>query len=136
LLIEPDAQFPLALNPLDAQSANIPHAIALIEYILSGLLDAKFTQLQSSLFRHVLPAILQAISNPTIETLKLVLAHGLTPDQINKLDERLRQFFTDKTHGFYAKTYAETRSQVVWRLDFILTNDTMRTMFASDPSPA
>ncbi len=131
VLIEPDAQFPLALNPLDVQSANVPHAIALIEYILSGLLDAKFTNLQSALFRHVLPAILQAIPSPTIETLKLVLANGLTAEQTANLDERLRQFFTDKTNGFYSKTYAETRSQIIWRLDFILTNDTMRTMFAS-----
>jgi Type IV secretion-system coupling protein DNA-binding domain len=131
VLIEPDAQFPLALNPLDVQSANVPHAIALIEYILSGLLDAKFTNLQSALFRHVLPAILQAIQSPTIETLKLVLANGLTPEQTANLDERLRQFFADKINGFYSKTYAETRSQIIWRLDFILTNDTMRTMFAS-----
>ncbi len=131
VLIEPDVQFRLALNPLDVQSANIPHAIALIEYILSGLLDAKFTNLQSALFRHVLPAILQAIPSPTIETLKLVLANGLTPEQTTNLDERLRKFFADKTNGFYSKTYAETRSQIIWRLDFILTNDIMRTMFAS-----
>jgi predicted ATPase len=131
VLIEPDAHHPLALNPLDVQSTNVPHAIALIEYILSGLLDAKFTNLQSALFRHVLPAILQAIPNPTIETLKFVLANGLTPEQTRKLDDRLRQFFADKTSGFYSKTYAETRSQIIWRLDFILTNDTMRTMFAS-----
>jgi hypothetical protein len=131
VLIEPNEHYPLALNPLDVQSANIPHAIALIEYILSGLLDAKFTGPQSTLFRHVLPAMLQAIPHPTIETLKLVLANGLTPEQATKLDERLRQFFADKTNGFYSKTYAETRSQIIWRLDFILTNDTMRTMFAS-----
>ena len=55
----------------------------------------------------------------------------LTPEQTDKLDERLRQFFADKINGFYSKTYAETRSQIIWRLDFIFTNDTMRTMFAS-----
>lgn len=131
VLIEPDARHPLALNPLDVASENVPHTIALIEYILSGLLDAKFTNLQSALFRHVLPAIMQAIPHPTIEDLKHVLASGLTPEQIGTLDDRLRQFFEDKAHGFYAKTYAETRSQIIWRLDFILTNETMRAMFAS-----
>jgi hypothetical protein len=131
VLIEPDSYQPLALNPLDVPSENIPHTIALIEYILSGLLDAKFTNLQSALFRHVLPALLQAFPNPTIETLKRVLADGLTRDEIGKLDSRLRQFFENKTSGFYSKTYAETRSQITWRLDFILTNDTMRAMFAS-----
>jgi hypothetical protein len=131
VLIEPDSLQPLALNPLDVPSENIPHTIALIEYILSGLLDAKFTNLQSALFRHVLPAMLQAFPNPTIETLKRVLADGLTRDEIGKLDTRLRQFFENKTSGFASKTYAETRSQITWRLDFILTNDTMRAMFAS-----
>lgn len=131
VLIEPDVRHPLALNPLDVASENVPHTIALIEYILSGLLEAKFTNLQSALFRHVLPAIMQAIPHPTIEHLKHILASGLTPEQIGTLDDRLRQFFEDKAHGFYAKTYAETRSQIIWRLDFILTNDTMRAMFAS-----
>ena len=129
VLIEPDVQHPLALNPLDVASENIPHTIALIEYILSGLLDAKFTNLQSALFRHVLPAIMQAIPHPTIEDLKRVLADGLP--STNKLDARLQQFFSDRNSGFHSKTYAETRSQIIWRLDFILTNDTMRAMFAS-----
>ena len=131
ILIEPDAQHPLALNPLDVPSDNVPHTIALIEYILSGLLEAKFTNLQSALFRHVLPAIMPAISHPTIEDLKEVLAAGLTPAQTAQLDARLRKFFEDRASGFYSKTYAETRSQIIWRLDFILTNDTMRAMFAS-----
>ena len=129
VLIEPDARHPLALNPLDVASENVPHTIALIEYILSGLLDAKFTNLQSALFRHVLPAIMQAIPHPTIEDLKRVLAEGLP--STNKLDERLQKFFSDKNSGFHSKTYAETRSQIIWRLDLILTNDTMRAMFAS-----
>jgi hypothetical protein len=131
VLIEPDAHHPLALNPLDVPSDSIPHTIALIEYILSGLLEAKFTNLQSALFRHVLPAIMQAVPQPTLEDLKLVLANGLSPEQISKLDTRLRQFFQDKTNGFHSKTYAETRSQIIWRLDFILTNDIMRAMFSS-----
>lgn len=131
VLIEPDVRHPLALNPLDVQGQDAAHTVALIEYILSGLLDAKFTNLQSALFRHVLPAIMQAIPHPTIEDLKRVLADGLTPEQIGKLDNRLRSFFEDKKNGFQSRTYAETRSQVTWRLDFILTNDTMRAMFES-----
>lgn len=131
ILIEPDSKHPLALNPLDVPAESIQHTIALIEYILSGLLEAKFTNLQSALFRHVLPAIMQAVHNPTLEDLKRVLANGLTPAETFKLDERLRRFFEDRASGFYSKTYAETRSQIIWRLDFILTNDTMRAMFDS-----
>ena len=100
VLIEPDVRHPLALNPLDVQGQDAAHTVALIEYILSGLLDAKFTNLQSALFRHVLPAIMQAIPHPTIEDLKRVLADGLTPEQIGKLDNRLRSFLEDKKNGF------------------------------------
>ena len=35
--------------------------MSLIEYIMAGLLDAKFTALQSTLFRNVVPAIIEAI---------------------------------------------------------------------------
>jgi hypothetical protein len=131
ILIEPDVHHPLAINPLDVPSDSVPHAIALIEYILSGLLEAKFTNLQAALFRHVLPAIMQAVPHPTIEDLKRVLADGLTPEQTSRLDVRLRRFFDDKTGGFRSKTYAETRGQIIWRLDYLLTNDAMRAMFAS-----
>lgn len=131
VLIEPDVHRPLAINPLDVPTDSVPHAIALIEYILSGLLEAKFTNLQSALFRHVLPAIIQAVPQPTLEDLKRVLADGLRSDEANRLDERLRHFFDDRAHGFHSKTYAETRSQIMWRLDFILTNDIMRAMFSS-----
>jgi hypothetical protein len=131
VLIEPDAKYPLALNPLDVPRENIQHAVALIEYILSGLLEAKFTNPQASLFRHVLPAIMQVYEHPTIDVLKSVLADGLPRELIPKLDDRLQRFFTDTRNGFESKTYAETRSQIIWRLDFILTNDTMRAMFES-----
>ena len=35
-----------------------------------GLLDAKFTALQSTLFRNVVPAIIEAINQPTLDTFK------------------------------------------------------------------
>jgi hypothetical protein len=131
VLIEPDVRYPLALNPLDVPSDSITHAILFIEYILSGLLEAEFSALQSTMFRNVLPAIMQAISHPTIEDLKRVLADGLSPEEISRLDDRLRKYFANKNSGFHADTYKETRKQIIWRLDFILTNDTMRAMFAS-----
>jgi hypothetical protein len=131
ILIEPDSKSPLALNPLDVPSESTAQAVALIEYILAGLLGADFTKPQATLFRHVLPAMMQAIPGCTVEDLKRVLSHGLTPAQIATLDDRLQEFFEDRENGFSSKTYKETRSQIIWRLDFILSNDTMRAMFAS-----
>ncbi len=57
VLIEPDPDSAFALNPLDVSYANITQVVSLIEYIMAGLLDAKFTGLQSTLFRNVVPAI-------------------------------------------------------------------------------
>jgi hypothetical protein len=131
ILIEPDSKSPLALNPLDVPSESAAQAVALIEYILAGLLGADFTKPQATLFRHVLPAMMQAIPGCTVEDLKRVLSHGLTAAQIAVLDDRLQEFFEDRENGFYSRTYKETRSQIIWRLDFILSNDTMRAMFAS-----
>ncbi len=48
LLIEPDPESAFALNPLDVSHASIVQAVSLIEYIMAGLLDAKFTALQST----------------------------------------------------------------------------------------
>ena len=64
LLIEPNPDAAFALNPLDVSHSNVTQAVGLIEYIMAGLLDAKFTALQSTLFRNVVPAIIEAIPNP------------------------------------------------------------------------
>src|SRR3984957_9736677 len=70
LLIEPDADSAFALNPLDVTHTNVTQAVGLIEYIMAGLLDAKFTALQTTLFRNVVPAIIEAIPKPQLHTYK------------------------------------------------------------------
>ena len=52
-------------------------AVSLIEYIMAGLLDAKFTALQSTLFRNVVPAIIEAIPNPTLDDFQAGDGEGL-----------------------------------------------------------
>jgi TraM recognition site of TraD and TraG len=133
LLIEPDEAFPLALNPLDIPKSHVAHTISLIEYIMSALLEAKFTSLQSTLFRNVIPAIIETIPDATLETFKTVITHGFKPYQeyFSKLDRRTQAFFLDKENGFHSKTYVDTRNQIVWRLDYLMTNPVMRAMFAA-----
>jgi hypothetical protein len=133
VLIEPDPEFPLALNPLDIPRANVAHTISLLEYVMSSLLEAKMTPLQTALFRKLLPAFVEAIPNPTLDTFRRVLIEGIAPYKSNlaKLPPDILEFFTDKKHGFDSKTYAETRSQLVWRLDFLLSNPILKSMFAS-----
>jgi len=129
LLIEPNPDSAFALNPLDVTNTNVTQAVSLIEYIMAGLLDAKFTALQSTLFRNVVPAIIEAIPNPTLDDFKLVMVKGLP--SLDKVNPHARQFFENRDTGFYSKTYDSTRKEVVWRLDYLLTNPTLRSMFSA-----
>jgi hypothetical protein len=129
LLIEPDADSAFALNPLDVTHTNVTQAVGLIEYIMAGLLDAKFTALQTTLFRNVVPAIIETIPNATLDTFKQVMVRGLP--NLDKLNPHARQFFEDRETGFNSKTYEGTRKEVVWRLDYLLTNPVLRSMFSA-----
>lgn len=129
ILIEPQADAALALNPLDVSSATVTQAVSLIEYIMAGLLDAKFTALQSTLFRNVVPAIIEAIPNPTIDDFKRVMVKGLP--SLDNINPYARRFFEDNETGFYSKTYESTRKEIVWRLDYLMSNAILRTMFSA-----
>ena len=96
---------------------------------MAGLLDAKFTALQSTLFRNVVPAIIEAIPNPTLDTFKEVMVKGLST--LENVNPHARQFFENRDTGFHSKTYDSTRKEVVWRLDYLLTNPTLRSMFSA-----
>ncbi len=129
LLIEPNPDAAFALNPLDVSNTNVMQAVGLIEYIMAGLLDAKFTALQSTLFRNVVPAIIESFPNPTLDTFKQVMAKGLP--RLEKLNPHARQFFENRENGFHSKTYDSTRKEVVWRLDYLMTNPVLRSMFSA-----
>lgn len=131
ILIEPEADLAFALNPLDVGKTNPMHAVTLIEYIMAGLLDAKFTALQSTLFRNVIPAIIEGIPHPTLDTFKQVMVKGMPADALTKLNPHAQDFFTDRDTGFNSKTYESTRKEVVWRLDYLLTNPVLRSMFSA-----
>jgi hypothetical protein len=133
VLIEPNPNFPLALNPLDIPRANINHVISLLEYIFSALLDAKMTSLQMTLFRTVLPAIVQTIPNATLQTFNEIITNGVAryEQQFAALPENERAFFYDKETGFLSKTYVDTRNQLIWRLRFLMTNPVIKQMFSA-----
>ncbi len=131
LLIEPSEDYAFALNPLDVSQSSVMHAVNMIEYIMAGLLDAKFTALQSTLFRNVVPAIIEAFEQPTLDTFKTVMVHGLPHEIRPRLNPHSRAFFENKDTGFHSKTYESTRREVVWRLDYVMTNPLIRTMFSA-----
>lgn len=133
VLIEPDADFPLALNPLDIPKTNVNHAISLLEYIFSSLLEAKMTSLQQTLFRSVLPALVVAVPNPTLETFRDIMANGVGAHRAHfeQLPPDERDFFFNKSNGLESKTYQETRNQLIWRLQFLMSNPVMKAMFGA-----
>jgi hypothetical protein len=131
IIIEPDPESAFALNPLDVSGGSAAHAVSLIEYIMAGLLDAKFTGLQSTLFRNAVPAIIEAFDNPTLDTFKEVMVKGLSAEALNQVNPHARRFFEDRETGFHSKTYDGTRKEVVWRLDYLLTNPVLRSMFSA-----
>jgi hypothetical protein len=129
VLIEPNPESAFALNPLDVSQASIVQVVSLIEYIMAGLLDAKFTALQSTLFRNVVPAIIEAIPSPTLDDFKRVMVKGLP--NLDKVNPHARNFFENRETGFHSKTYESTRKEVVWRLDYLMSNPTLRSMFSA-----
>jgi len=130
VLIEPDPDFPLALNPLDIPKANVAHTISLLEYIFSALLEAKMTALQMTLFRSVLPALIEVVPNATLDTFRDVIENGIGryKQHFEKLSPDKQEFFN---RHFDSKTYSETRQQLVWRLQFLMTNPVIKQMFSA-----
>lgn len=130
VLIDPDAHHPLALNPLDVPNANVAQKRELIQYIFASLMGLKFTELQRALFRNLLPAVIQ-LPNATLDTLRKVLINGFSKDQLGLLNPRQQEFFTDRENGFPSDTYRGTRREIVWRIDDVMSNDLLRTMFGA-----
>jgi hypothetical protein len=50
---------------------------------------------------------------------------------LDKINPHARDFFENRDTGFHSKTYESTRKEVVWRLDYLLTNPTLRSMFSA-----
>lgn len=129
VLIEPDPDYPLALNPLDIPKTNVTHAVSLLEYVFSALLEAKMTAKQQTLFRNVLPALIQAVPNATLETFRDIIVNGTAhyKDNLSQLPSHVQEWFRTE----FATQYADTRKELVWRLDFLMSNPVIKTMFSA-----
>jgi hypothetical protein len=128
VLIEPNAEFPLALNPLDLPHSTLTQVVDNLEYVFSALLEAKMTALQQTLFRSVLRALTIGFDRPTLEIFRSIITNGYKQyaRSIEKLPQDLQDFFYNE---FDSKTYISTREQLTWRLRLLLENETIRTMF-------
>ncbi|HZK89265.1 MAG TPA: TraM recognition domain-containing protein [Stellaceae bacterium] len=130
IVIDPDPQNPVAINPLDIGQANIAQSVDLLEYLFASLLEFKMTAMQTTLFRSVLRALVVGFPNPTLETFRDLLANGYEKYavHIEKLPSDLREFFH---RDFNERNYVDRRREVLQRLRLLLDNDTMRAMLTA-----
>jgi hypothetical protein len=127
IIVDPDPEHPIAINPLDIPKADTSLAVSNLEYVFSSLLESKMTPLQTVLFRSVLRALITSFPDPTLETFRDILTNGIDryKDYIAKLPQDLQEFFYKE---FNTKLYEDRRKEIIWRLRLLLENDTMRGM--------
>jgi hypothetical protein len=82
------------------------------------------------LFRNVVPAVIDAYENPNLKSFKEVMDLGLP--NLERVNPHSREFFENKNSGFLSETYKGTRRQIVWRLDALLSNPSLRSMFSGN----
>ncbi|MGH7714439.1 MAG: type IV secretory system conjugative DNA transfer family protein, partial [Vulcanimicrobiaceae bacterium] len=130
VLIDPDPQHPISINPLDIPRTEIGHAIDLLEYLFASLLEFKMTPTQTMLFRSVLRLIVTEIPNPTLDIFRDLLGNGTKKYEqyVEKLSPDLRDFFRNDYNDV---NFSARRREVLQRLRLLLDNDTMNAMLLS-----
>ena len=128
-VLEADANYPLALNPLDL-GASTPHTIRLLQYVF-GFPGAGQSPLQAILLRAVLIA-LKATPKATFADFRYFLFKGFKPYEryVRALDPEDAEFFL--AGEFDSRAYSETKDQILGQLRALNTRiPTMRTIFRS-----
>jgi hypothetical protein len=130
VIIDPDPNNPIALNPLDIPITDIAQSVDFLEYLFGSLLKFEMTATQSALFRNVLRALITAFPNPTLDTLRTLLSSEwkIYNEHIKTLPERLRQFFYTE---FDTENLRGRRKEINLRLDLLLDNDSLRAMLTA-----
>jgi hypothetical protein len=130
IVIDPDPQNPVAINPLDIAHTDLAQTVDLLEYLFASLFEFKMTAMQTTLFRSVLRSLVSAFPNPTLETFRDLLTNGYEKyrEYIEKLPPDLKDFFYK---DFNEKGYADRRREVLQRLRLLLDNETMRVMLTA-----
>lgn len=143
VLIEPDPEYPLALNIFDMGKERLDQysirdrerltnsTLELLTYVIGGLSDTEMTPKQQTLFRYVLRACMQ-IPDATINTFAELLS-GAKQYQpyIDQLEGPAKLFFDTQFNDIQFK---QTKQEVAWRLMHLLENPTFERMFSNPRS--
>lgn len=130
VLIEPDPDYPLALNPLDIPNTTGQKKLEFLHYIIDSLLGAAFTPRQRAFFTNLLPIIIDHIPNPTLRTFREIAINGVKPYAhfLKNLDADDRHFIDVQ---FKSREYVETKGELMWRFDLLMGNRLLRAMVNS-----
>jgi hypothetical protein len=143
VLIEPDPEFPLALNIFDMGKERLDHysvrdrerltnsTLELLTYVIGSLSETEMTPKQQTLFRYVLRACMQ-IPDATIHTFaELLSGSNKYQPYIDQLEGPAKLFFATQ---FNDAQFKQTRQEVAWRLMYLLENPTFERMFSNPRS--
>ena len=131
IIIDPDPDRPIAINPLDIPRTQIGKAVELLEYLFASLLEFKLTATQSLLFRNVIRFLVTQFRTPTLQLFQEILADGWSPKYagpVGRLEPRLKDFFY---RDFGNENYSARRREVLQRLQLLLDNDAMNAILSS-----
>lgn len=118
-------QDPLAVNLFDMP--NSLHTGRMMQYVLSGLLNAPLTPKQELVFQFGVTLMLANRGN-IVDFQRLL--NGETYDN-SRLDDISRQFFETEFYTKGAAGYESTRKEINWRIWSLLKNPTLRDMFTA-----
>jgi hypothetical protein len=148
IVIEPDVEYPLALNPFDMGRSRLAsyslrererlhnRTLDLLEYVFNSLMGAgaTLTEKQSTLFRFCV-RLCMVIPGANLQTLVDVMSAADTRaynQYMEKLDETARSFFLKEFID--DRQFGLTKEGVSWRLKRLLEDRTFREMFTSPNS--
>lgn len=141
VLIEPDPDYPPAINPLDLadvdlskltpgqRSHAIDNAISHLEYLFSVLIPEQLSGPQQRYLRAILRAVLQTFPEPNIQDVENLLVHGYEKYEqyISQLPDR--SFFSKEQ--FYSSNFKATRDSLISRVGLLLDRSILSSMFKS-----
>jgi hypothetical protein len=124
VILEPDLEHPLALNPLDIGGK----AVEVLEYLFS-VFNTELTPLQGTLFSQIL-TLMATIPDATLDTLLEILSTGIAPYQqyVAQLKPRDRSFFEKE---FNQRLYNERKPELTYRIRMLLRNPYLEAMLTS-----
>lgn len=122
-LISP--KYPLALNLFDMPRSHT--TVPLLQYVLSGLMNAPLTPKQELIFQFATTVLVA--NRGTIYDFQNLL-RGEPPD-LSKVDDTTRLFFETEFYSKGQTGFEATRKEIGWRVWSLLKNPTLRDMFAA-----